>query len=207
LPSVRRRLLSLALGSAILALVAACGGTTPGASAVPTIPAIPSVGIPSIAPDQALEDLFPDDIDGHALEITSAHGEDVITQFASSNPTGFRNFITGLGASMDQVSAGISFNIWPVPSTESDFTGLTIVALRIPGVPASTSVPAFVNFVKDDVGDQAEVSTQTVAGKTVTAVVDPEDAENTAFLYPVGDVVFLVGGTPNHVEEAFAELP
>ena len=207
MPSVRPRLLSLTLGSAILALAAACGGTTPGASGAPTIPAIPSVGIPSIAPDQALEDLFPDDIDGHALEITSAHGEDVITQFASSNPTGFRNFITGLGASMDQVSAGISFNIWPVPSTESDFTGLTIVALRIPGVPASTSVPAFVNFVKDDVGDQAEVSTQTVAGKTVTAVVDPEDAENTAFLYPVGDVVFLVGGTPNHVEEAFAKLP
>ena len=139
--------------------------------------------------------------------MTSAQGEGVLTQFAQDNSTGFRDFITGLGANMNQVSAGMSFNIWAVPSTESDFSGLTIVALRIAGVPAATSLPAFVEFVKEDVGDSAQVSQQTVAGKTVTAVVDPEDAENTAFLYPAGDVVFLVGGTPNHVEEAFAKLP
>jgi hypothetical protein len=203
---VLRPFLGLAFGSAVLALAAACGETTPAVpSGIPAVPSVPS--LPSVAPDAALEDLFPDDIDGHALEVTSAQGEGVITQFASGNPTGFRDFITSLGASIDKVSAGMSFNIWPVPSTESDFTGLTIVALRVQGVPASTSLPAFVEFVKEDVGDQAEVSQQTVAGKTVTAVVDPEDAENTAFLYPAGDVVFLVGGTPNHVEEAFSKLP
>jgi hypothetical protein len=200
LSSVRRPLLGLAFGSAVLALAAACGGTTP---AVPSgIPAVPT-----IAPDTNLEALFPDTIGGNTLTVESAQGEDVITKFASGNPEGFRTFVTGLGASMDKVSAGMSFNIWPVPSTQSDFTGLTIVAMRVAGVPAATSLPAFVEFVKEDVGDQAQVSQQTVSGKTVTAVVDAEDAENTAFLSPAGDVVFLVGGTPNHVEEAFSKLP
>jgi hypothetical protein len=206
LSSVRRPLLGLAFGSAVLALAAACGGTTP---AVPSgIPALPSgIQVPTIAPDTNLEALFPDTIGGNTLTVESAQGEDVIAKFASGNPEGFRTFVSGLGASMDKVSAGMSFNIWPVPSTESDFTGLTIVAMRVAGVPAATSLPAFVEFVKEDVGDQAQVSQQTVAGKTVTAVVDAEDAENTAFLYPAGDVVFLVGGTPSHVEEAFSKLP
>lgn len=204
--SVRRPLFGLAFGSVVLALAAACGGNAPALpSGVPAIPTVP--GVPSIAPDTNLEALFPDTIGGNTLNVTSAQGEDVITQFASGDPDGFRTFISGLGASMDKVSAGMSFNIWPVPSTESEFTGLTIVALRIQGVPAATSLPAFIEFVKDDVGDQADVSQQNVAGKTVTAVVDPEDAENSAFLYPSGDVVFLVGGTPNHVEEAFSKLP
>ena len=205
--SVRLPVLGLAVGSAVLAIAAACSGTPAAPSGVPSIPAIPSIGVPSIAPDTNLESLFPDTVGGNTLTIESAQGEGVITKFASGNPEGFRNFISGLGSSIDKVSAGISFNIWPVPSTESDFTGLTIVALRIAGVPAATSLPAFVEFVKEDVGDQAQVSQQTVAGKTVTAIVDAEDAENSAFLYPVGDVVFLVGGTPNHVEEAFAKLP
>ena len=68
-------------------------------------------------------------------------------------------------------------------------------------------VPGMVGAVNYGSGKKAYDPQQTVAGKTVTAVVDPEDAENTAFLYPAGDVVFLVGGTPNHVEEAFAKLP
>jgi hypothetical protein len=206
LSSVRRPLIGLAFGSVVLALAAACGGNAPAVpSGVPSIPTVP--GVPTVAPDANLEALFPDTIGGNALEITSAQGEDVITQFASGDPDGFRTFISTLGVGMDKVSAGISFNIWPVPSSESDFTGLTIVALRVQGVPASTTLPAFIEFVKDDIGDEAEVSQQTVAGKTVTAVVDPEDAENSAFLYPSGDVVFLVGGTPNHVEEAFSKLP
>jgi hypothetical protein len=154
-----------------------------------------------------LEDAFPDEIAGHQLQVTSASGEGVITQFAQSNPEGFRNFISGLGANMDQVSAAISFNIWPVDSAQTDFTGLTMVAMRIAGVPATTVVPQFVNFVKEDVGDAAQVTQETVAGKSVTAVRDPEDAENTAFLYPSGDIVFLVGGTPAHVEEALSKLP
>jgi hypothetical protein len=196
----------LAIGSALLALAAACSGT-PGTQTVPpiTVPTAPS--LPSAVPDQNLEALFPDDIAGNPLQITSATGEGVLTQFAQDNPDEFRNFVEGLGANMDQVSVAFSFNIWPVPSVESEFTGLTMAAMRIAGLPAATTLPAFVEFVKEDVGEGAEVSQQTVAGKTVTAVVDPEDAENAAFLYPVGDVVFLVGGTPNHVEEAFAKLP
>ncbi len=187
--AARRPAFGLLLGSALIALVAACGAAV----------------APTSAP--ALEALFPDTIGGNTLEVKSAQGEQVITDFASGNPDGFRSFISGLGANMDQVSAAISFNIWPVPSAESDFTGLTLVALRIAGVPAATSLPAFIEFTKESVGDDAAVSQQTVAGKNVTAVVDAEDAENTAFLYPSGDVVFLVGGTPNHVEEAISKLP
>jgi len=208
--SVRRPVLGLAFGSAVLAIAAACGGAPAAPSGVPTVPPVdlPSGAIPSIPvnPDTALEALFPDTIDGHPIEVESAQGEGVTAAFGGSDPTDLQNFIGALGANMSQVSAGMSFNIWPVPSAE-DFTGLTMVALRVQGVPAANTAAGLIELVKKDVGENAEVSQQTISGKTVTAVVDPEDDENVAFIYPAGDVVFLVGGTPNHVEEAFSKLP
>src|SRR5687768_349172 len=127
---------------AVAALVAACGGgppTTTGGprTSLPPLPTIaipsisipsididiPSIGVPSFAPDAELEALFPDSVNGQALEITSAKGEDVVTAFGNTDPTRLRALISDLGVSMDKVSAAISFNIWP-GATGTELTGL-----------------------------------------------------------------------------------
>src|SRR5918999_1420854 len=97
---------------AIAALVAACGGgaptTTGGAGS-------------SFAPDPELEALFPDSVNGQPLRITSAKGEDVIPAFGNQDSVEIQSLITDLGATMDQVSAAISFNLWP-GATATEFT-------------------------------------------------------------------------------------
>jgi hypothetical protein len=216
-----------AAGLGLTALIAlACGGTPTVPTNLPTIPALPSglptvppITIPSIdippiptapqlsfQPDANLEALFPDTIGGHTLAVTSATGRDVIPAFANNNPEEFLNVITGLGSTIDQVSAAMSFNIWPGP-TEGDFTGLTMIALQVRGIPAPATLTALVDLTKDSV-DNAVVGTQTIGGKSVTGITNPEDAEENVYLYAWNDVVFLVGGLPQaNVEEALSKLP
>lgn len=207
MPSVPVRVAALAFAAVALA---ACGGNTP-ASAVPTIPAlpsgaIPSIGVPSsIAPDASLESMYPDTIGGNAIEPTSATGEGVFALFGNTDPTEFNTFLAGIGANISQVSAAMSFNLWPGP-TEGDFTGITIIAMRVQGVSSATTLAGFANLVKEDVPN-ATIGTQSISGKSVTAITNPENGEDNAYLYGVGDVVFMVGGTQAHVEEAFSKLP
>jgi hypothetical protein len=216
-----------AAGLAFTALAAvACGGTAVIPSGLPTIPPLPSgpptvppITIPSIEipplpsipqlsfqPDLNLESLFPETIGGNPLEVTSATGSDVIPAFASNSPEDFMAVITGLGATIDQVSAGMSFNLWPGP-TEGDFTGLTMIALQVRGVAAPQTMAALVGLVQEDV-DNAQVGPQTIGGKNVTGITNPDDAEENVYLYAWNDVVFLVGGSPQaYVEEALSKLP
>jgi hypothetical protein len=157
-----------------------------------------------VVPDQPLEDLFPDTVGGNTLSIESAQGESV-RSLLGDDPTAFNEFLTSLGTSIDQVSAAFSFNLWP-GATQGELTGLTISAVRVRNIPAATVAQNLVGLVQEDV-DNAQVSQSTVAGKPVTAITNPENAEESVYLYPVGDVTFIVGGTPAHVEEAFSKLP
>jgi len=196
-------------------LAVACSGspTTSGLpSGVPTLPPIdgPSLSIPpvpsiSLIPDQPLEDLFPDTVGGNAVQVTSAQGASVMGLISQDDPVEFNAFLSSIGATVDQISAAFSFGIWPGP-TAGEFTGMTMTALRVRNVAAATVMQNMIGLVQADI-ENAQVSQTTLAGKAVTAVTDPEDAENSVYLYPVGDVVFLVGGTPAYVEEALAQLP
>jgi hypothetical protein len=203
-------------GAGLIAIAAvACGGAPAGSqlpSGVPTLPPLPSITIPpvdvpsiSLTPDQGLEDLFPDDIAGNPLNVNSAQGQSVMALLNEDDPEAFNQFLGGLGATLDQVSAAISFNLWP-GATATDFTGLTITAVRVAGVPGTTTITGLVNLVSENI-ENATASPATVSGKSVTAITNPEDAEETVYLYAAGDVVFLVGGTQSHVEEAFTKLP
>jgi hypothetical protein len=211
-----------ATGLAMAAVIAlACGGTPALPTALPTIPALPS-GLPTVPafttpplpsipqlsfqPDLNLESLFPDTIGGNTLEISSATGRDVIPAFASNSPDEFLAVISGLGATIDQVSAAMSFNLWPGP-TEGDFTGLTMIALQVRGVAGPQTLAALTSLVQEDV-DNAEISPQAIGGKNVTGITNPDDAEENVYLYAWNDVVFLVGGSPQaYVDEALSKLP
>jgi hypothetical protein len=205
-------LLRRAAGAGLISLVAiACGGA-PAGSGLPTglpsgLPTIPPIDVPSVSivPDQSLEDLFPDTIGGNVIEVESASGASVGPFFNADDETEFNAFLTRIGAAADQVSAARSFHIWP-GATASEFTGLTIVAVRVRGVPAANTLQSMVTVVQEDV-ENATVGTATLGGKTVTSITNPEDSNDNAYLYAVGDVTFLVGGTAAHVEEAFSQLP
>lgn len=190
---------------AIAALAAACGGGAPQVSPGGPATSIPPVGLPSFQPDADLEALFPDTVGGHPLQVTSARGADVVEAFGGEDSARLQSFVSGLGASMDQASAAFSFNFFP-GATAGEFTGITLVAFRLQGVPAASTLVGLTELTKEDV-ENAVVAPATVGGKSVTAVTNPEDPEDNAYLYAVGDVVFLGGGTPSLVEEAFAALP
>jgi hypothetical protein len=198
---------------AIAAIAAACGGGAPQVSpggpgvTLPPIgvPSIPPIGVPSVQPDTDLESLFPDTIAGQPLQVTSARGAGVVQAFGGEDPAELQNFVSGLGASMDQVSAAFSFAFFP-GATAGDITGLTLVALQVQGVPASSTLAGLIELTRQDI-ENAQVGPATVGGKQVTAITNPEDADENVYLYAAGDVVFLGGGTQSHVEEAFAQLP
>ena len=208
-------------GLVIAAIATACGGGAPTTSGGPAVslPPLPSIGIPgevpsisiptitlpSFAPDADLEALFPDSVNGQTLEITSAKGEDVVRAFGNTDPTRLQALISDLGVGMDHVSAAISFNVWP-GATEGEFTGLTLIAVRVQGVPGGNTLAGLTEMTREDI-ENAQVGTASIGGKQVTAISNPEDADENVYLYAVGDVVFFGGGTPNYVEEAFAQLP
>jgi hypothetical protein len=211
-----------AIGLGLLA--AACAGTGPGTSGQPqgslrplpslSLPSIafpsldvPSIAIPSVdvAPDNDLEALFPDTVNGQPLQVTSASGEGVLTQFATNSPDEFRSFISDLGANMDQVSAAFSFSLFP-GATATDLTGLTLAAIRVQGVESTRTLAGLAEITKDEVSN-AQIGTATIGGKSVTSIANPEDEEENVYLYAYSDIVFLGGGTPQHVEEAFSQLP
>lgn len=205
-----------AAGAGLISLVAlACGGAPTGSglpsglpSSLPSgMPTMPPIEVPSgsLIPDQALEDLFPDTIGGNPIEPQSAQGQSVLALLNEDDPTAFNEFLSSINTTIDQVSAAFSFNIWP-GATATDFTGLTMTAFRVRNVPAANVVTGIVEMVREDV-DNATVAPATVSGKAVTAITNPEDAEETVYVYATGDVVFIVGGTPAHVEETFSQLP
>jgi len=205
------------------AFIVACGGSPatssrPAGSLAPlpsiaiNIPSldlpnvsVPPIGVSSFAPDADLEALFPTTVAGHTLTVTSAKGQDVIPAFGGENPEEIQNFVSDLGATMDQVSAAFSFGLFP-GATAGEFTGLTLVAIRVQGVPAANTLAGLTELTKKDVPD-AVVGPATIGGKQVTAITSPTEPDENVYLYPVGDVVFFSGGTPELVGEAFAQLP
>jgi hypothetical protein len=182
---------------------------TPLPTQAPTLePPAPTDGTApgTIAPDQPLEDLFPDELGGRQLEVQSATGEAILTLMGETEPDDLNEFLGDMGASIDQMSVAFAFSFGP-GATADEFTGVTLFAYRIRGVQGSQMLTRLAEMVREDAED-AELGTATISGKTVTTVREQDaDEDATAYLYPVGDVVFMAGGTPSLVEEAFAKLP
>ena len=190
---------------AIAAIAAACGGGAPQGSVGGPGVSLPPIGVPSIPPDTDLESLFPDTIAGQPLQVTSARGAGVAEAFGGEDTARLQAFVSGLGASMDQVSAAFSLAFLP-GATAGEITGVSLVALRVQGVPATSTLAGLTEMTRQDI-ENAQVGTATIGGKQVTAITSADSPDDNVYLYAVGDVVFLGGGTPSHVEEAFAQLP
>jgi hypothetical protein len=85
---------------------------------------------------------------------------------------------------------------------------ITMVGGSIPGVPADQSQDAFVRLLLGST-DGSTVSEETVAGRQVTVVRATPDAsaDQTVYVVPSGDVVWLLVADAASLEEAITALP
>jgi hypothetical protein len=173
---------------------------------------IGSMSIPALG-DQGLADLFPDEVGGIAVEVTSLSGQQMLAN--SSGPEGqatvkqITDALTSLGKTIDDVGVGYAM---VVDSATGAYA--VIVALQVRGADATALEPfvkpLFMSEFLDSVADPQETPTQ-VAGKDVIMVTDgpPSDTGNKAYIYPKNDVVWLVVavGTGMTSEDVLGTLP
>lgn len=160
----------------------------------------------SFIPDQPLEDAFPDELGGQPVEVRSATGEGVFEFLGGSDPAEVEGFLSGLGASVEDLSAAFAFLLIPGDSV-ADMTGASILALRVEGANGAQLRDYFAEQIRED-APGSTIDESNLAGKDVLAIADPaEDEDEIVYLYAVGDAVFIVGGTPELVEETLTKLP
>jgi hypothetical protein len=205
----------IAGASALVFILAACSTAaptaSPGAATQPPGDGQPTAPI-SLRPDLPLEDMFPDDIGGQPVQVQSAQGETIAGLFSGSSVEELNAIFTPFGKSINDASAAFSFHLIQNASDPTDITGVTIAAVRVSGVPGSGLMQRFAQMIIEEQTEAGEspaaMEPATVAGKSVTRVLpadaDPEDA---LYFYSVGEVMFMVGGTPALVEEVFTKLP
>ena len=203
---------SIAALLAVAAFTAACSGggatTAPGGGPGAT-PAEPGATLPPV-PDQPLEDVFPDTIGGQPVDVTSASGASAFQGADPENIEELEQFLAGFGKSVDDLSYAFAFVFLPNPSDPQNIEGVSIFAFRVKGVPGAQLVTPLVELsAESQEMTDPQVGSATIAGKQVTTLQEAgAEADEIAYLYPVGDAVFQVVGTPmSLVEETFSKLP
>jgi hypothetical protein len=187
------------------------GGSEPTDGAFPTGGSEPTPGTTAL-PDQPLEDMFPDDLGGQPVQVQSAQGATITSLFQGSDAAEINEVLAPFGKTVDDASAAFAIHLIPNPTDPTDIRGATLVALRVQGVPSQDLIARFAQLIAEQQAEAGEspaaIAPATISGKSVTRVTPagaPEDGHLN--LYGIGDVMFMIGGTPALVEEAFAELP
>jgi hypothetical protein len=167
---------------------------------------------PSFVGDQELVDLFPDEIAGEAVSVTSFNGQELLA--LATNPEDqatfqeITNALAPLGKSIDDVSFGLA------SVTNGSGGSAVLAAFRVRGADATGLVPLILPLYKSSFlssfANPQETTTQ-VAGRDVIMVTDgpPSDTGQKAYVYARNDVVWLavVVGTGIAIEDVLGLLP
>ncbi|HYI23666.1 MAG TPA: hypothetical protein VEX62_13635 [Candidatus Limnocylindrales bacterium] len=183
-----------------LLAIAMCGSVLGCSVAIPET--TPTSG-PTAAPDTELESLFPERVGGFEMTVSSASGEAGLSVLGDGDPARLDQFLLDLGATREQLSVATGTLVSADGALES---GLAMIAIRVAGLDASMTEDRLAQVVGSDVPNTV-IDEQERGGKTVTAISNAQDLTESVYLYPAGDVVFLVSGAPNLVEEALTQLP
>lgn len=164
----------------VTVLVQACFGPPP--------PPTPD-GVNPYAPEQ-LGLVLPDEVNGRTMLIGDFKPDEAETMFAQA-PEPFQRYVLSIGkAATDVVGATAQSDREELPDGRS--SGVYIIALRVRGVLANQVMAGFV----ENTTPEPTLTQETVAGKQVYAVVRGTEAPDPLYLYPVGEVLFVVGATP-----------
>jgi hypothetical protein len=199
----------------LAAMLAACGGSTsstaasaessaagseaasPSPSVAASTPALPSSG--TVAD---LEALIPNEIGGITLQKFSMRGNEFVSSGSASEET--REFLEDLGVSTDDVAVAFGFG----GSTASGEGAVVVFVFRALGAGSDRLVTVFMEAT--DKAREAPLDWQptTVGGKGVYRAADPEQNNQTVYLYAIDDTLFFLAATREaDAAEALAALP
>ncbi len=134
--------------------------------------------------DPYLKSRFPDEIAGRA--VGPVRSTQLIAGLCMSDPSSAQQFIDLLPASIDPAQIGSARASVDLPS------GLeSIAAIRAPNGDAAKLTDAVIDYWSRDANGGAQTGTASLGGKLVTVLTDED---GTTYLYPSGDVLFVVDG-------------
>lgn len=188
------------------ALVALAGIALPRLAAMPlpTQEPLPSFAPePSLLGDAALEALFPADIGGIPIDVTSMSGQDLLAQATADVPQELTDALAAQGKTLADVSVafGTAFD-----TADSSFASIT--AIQVHGADIAPIAQAFMPIMNDGQPPAAQTPGE-VAGKAVTVVKPETDTsdENLIYAYIHDDVLWLVSAVEPDLTEVFLKLP
>jgi hypothetical protein len=181
--------------------------TALGALALPRISALPrpveTAGPPepTFLPDEELEAKFPTEIGGTELTIDSMRGTDALV--GTDVPQAVLDALAAQGKTLDDVSIASAYSF---DAETMDL--LVITALRVRGADISAMADAFVSVFNGDEAP-AEVAQARISGKDVTVVRPTADStdDQLQYVYPSGDVLWVVAAAEPALSEVFSKLP
>jgi hypothetical protein len=159
----------------------------------PALPATPAPA-PSLESSADLEAMFPDSIGGEPLTVQSMTGEQM--SISGDDPETTRRIEELLAAN------GLAVSDIAVGFGSSENLGGSITAIRFPGADASTFMELLLPTMLSDSG--GEQGSAQVAGKDVTTVTSPT---STSYVYPQGDVIWVVVASDPQLTRIFEALP
>ena len=183
--------------------LAACGGA-PGA-ANPTGGTNGAPNAPTLRPvTGSLADLLPLDVGGQSLTHQAGTGQEAIALLPNADVEDLTEQLERLRLSVDQLSLAEAGDI----EAATDEEGLGILAVRVPGVlftPGSGPQTRFVSSLLG-IAPNARTGYSTLANRTTTTILDPTGGSTRTYVYGPTEVIFIVRGPEDLVEEAFSKL-
>ena len=147
-----------------------------------------------------LDAVLPDEVGGITIEYESASGEEVLGEDGMTAE--MRSLLEAVGADESDLSSAIGVG---VDADAGSF--ISIVALRVSGADETRLRDEFRRTIQEE-NEEMEITEDNVAGKDVLTLTDPDSGQSGGYLYVQGDILFLVGATPESLaEEALEQLP
>jgi hypothetical protein len=166
------------------------------AIAVPTL-----TSAPSFAGDLELEAMFPTEVGGEAVTVTSVGGRDLAAQSQPEQVELFNQALAQQGKTIDDVSLA-----------RASTSVASIVALRVRGADATALADGLISVLFSMVSDPQQTRI-TVAGKEVIRITsgplpsadDPTQARQV--VYPSDDVLWVIAAAEPELSEILGKLP
>jgi hypothetical protein len=178
------------------------GGTaasSPAASATGAASPGGSLAFPSFNADPSLEAQLPNQINGKTIQKISFRGQDFLQAGGATDPE-LAQLFQRLGTSAENLSVAIGFDA-------SGSMDAGVLAIRVAGTDANRVIQELGNAAKSQNAATA-ITQQTIAGKNVTTIAEPDDPSGALHLYARGDVVFgVTGSDAATAQQLLSQLP
>jgi hypothetical protein len=148
-----------------------------------------------------LEALIPDEIGGITLQKFSMRGNEFVNSGSATDET--QQFLESLGVSTDDVAVAFGFGVSPASGE-----GAAVFVFRARGAGSDRLVSVFMEATDEAREAPLDWQPTTVSGKGVYRATDPEQNNQTVYLYAIDDTLFFLAATREaDATEALAALP